>query len=44
MEDTPWGVVAQSVGILCLIEVRNTALFLHKPRNAGDEKLALPLH
>lgn len=38
------GVVAQSVGILCLIEVRNTALFLHKPRNAGDEKLALPLH
>lgn len=38
------GVVAQSVGNLCLIEVRNTALFLQKPRNAGDEKLALPLH
>ena len=40
----PRGVVAQSVGNLCLIEVRNTALFLQKPRNAGDKKLALPLH
>ncbi|RCG80523.1 hypothetical protein CSB66_1327 [Enterobacter hormaechei] len=44
MEDTPWGVVAQSVGNSCLIEVRKTALSLQKPRNAGDEKLALPLH
>lgn len=40
----PTGVVAQSVGNLCLIEVRKTALFLQKPRNSGDEKLALPLH
>lgn len=44
VEDTPWGVVAQSVGILCLIEVRKTALSLQKPRNAGVKKLASPLH
>ncbi len=40
----PPGVVAQSVGILCLIEVRKTALSLQKPRNAGVKKLASPLH